>query len=53
MDIISTYQFPNDKVRVCKSDVCIEARGENAKLLVAAFTFALLCIGIAALAKAS
>lgn len=53
MKYISTNQFPTDKVKLCKSNVCIEARGDNAKLLTGAFAFALLCIGIAALAKAS
>ena len=46
-------QFPQDKVKLCKRDVCVEARGDNAKLLAGAFAFALFCIGIAALSKAS
>ena len=43
---------PNDKVRLCKGNLCIEARGENARLLTGVFAIALLCIGIAALSRA-
>jgi hypothetical protein len=42
---------PNDEVRICKGNVCIEARGDNAKMLVGAFAFMLICIGIAAIAS--
>lgn len=53
MNYISTNQFPADKVRVCKKNVCVEARGKNAELIVGALAFAFICWGIAALAKAS
>ena len=42
---------PNDKVRLCKGNLCIEARGENARLLTGVFAIALVCIGIAALSR--
>lgn len=44
--------YNQDKVRVCNDNFCIEASGDNARLLTGAFVFALICIGIAALAKA-
>ena len=53
MNYISTYQAPVDRVKVCNRNVCIEARGDNAKLIANAFAFMLLCIGVAALAKAA
>ena len=41
-----------DEVNVCvNQDTCIQARGQNGQVLVAAFTFVLLCAGIALLAK--
>lgn len=43
---------PQDKVRLCKGNLCIEARGENARILTGVFAFALLCVGLAALSRA-
>ncbi|MDX1939643.1 MAG: hypothetical protein SFU99_03780 [Saprospiraceae bacterium] len=40
-----------NSVKLCKSDLCIEAGGRNAELLVGAFVFVLICVGVAALAK--
>lgn len=40
-----------DKVKVCKGNMCIEARGDNAKLLTLGFVFVLVCVGIAVLAN--
>ena len=40
-------------VKVCKGDLCIETKGQEAKAITAAFTFMLLMIGLAAIAKAS
>jgi hypothetical protein len=53
MNYISTNQFPPDKVKLCKRDVCIEARGDNAKLIVGAIAFAIVCWGFSALIKVS
>lgn len=44
-------QFPVDRVKVCKKDVCVEARGDNAKAIVGALAFMFVCFGIAALAS--
>jgi hypothetical protein len=53
MNNITANQFPIDKVRICKEDICIEARGNNAEMITGALAIALLCIGIAALTKAN
>lgn len=53
MNFVSTYQAQADQVRVCNRNFCIEAKGENAKMIAGAFAFMLVCIGIAALAKAA
>ena len=45
-------KLTQDKVRFCKGNVCLEANGENARLLTGVFTFVLICIGISTLAKA-
>ena len=42
MKSLYNYSQPNDKVRLCKKDVCIEARGQNGQLLVAAFVLLLI-----------
>lgn len=42
---------PNDAVKVCNQNTCIEARGENARAIVAALCFAFVCVGVAALLK--
>jgi len=49
MNKLYIVKKPVDQVRICKGNTCIEARGDNAKLIVAAFTFMLICVGIAAL----
>lgn len=36
------YMYPTDNVRLCKKDVCIEARGQNGQILVAAAVIVLL-----------
>lgn len=51
MKYISTYQFPTDKVKVCKRDFCVEARGRNAELIVGAIVLAFVYIGVATLAR--
>jgi hypothetical protein len=38
-----------ENVKICKSDLCIEAKGKNADILVSAFVFMLICAGITAL----
>ena len=45
MNYISTSQFSTDKVRVCKKDICVEARGRNAELIAGALVFAFICEG--------
>ncbi len=50
---LNKYNVSNrDKVRLCKGNICLEARGENARQLTNAFTLVLICIGLAVLAKA-
>jgi hypothetical protein len=36
------YRPMNDRVRLCKKDVCIEAGGLNGQLMVAAFVILLI-----------
>ena len=45
-------KVPADTVRLCKGNLCIEARGENARIITTVFTVALICVSIAALSKA-
>lgn len=46
-------QLPVDEVVLCDSNNdCIEARGENAKLLIQAVTFALVLYGLSQVVKA-
>lgn len=45
------YNQPTDKVKVCTKNLCVEAAGRNAKQIVGALCFMLICMGIAALAK--
>jgi hypothetical protein len=51
MNKIYFMKNPVDQVRVCNGNTCIEARGDNARILVCAFAFMLVCVGIAALAS--
>jgi hypothetical protein len=43
--------MPADQIKLCKKDICVEARGDNAKLLVAAISLVLLCTGFYYLSK--
>ena len=52
MSNISTYKAQSDIVRMRSMNTYIEARGNNGKLIVCAFVFMLICIGVAALKKA-
>ncbi len=51
MRYLNTYKTPADRVRVCNRNTCIEARGDNAKIIAGAFAIMLVCIGISALAR--
>ena len=42
---------PLDEVKICVGNSCIEARGNNAKLLTAVFAIVLVCVGFAVLAR--
>lgn len=35
MKQIYKYGYPVDKVKLCKKELCIEARGQNGQLLIA------------------
>jgi hypothetical protein len=35
--------MPADQIKICKKDVCVEARGENAKIIVALLSLVMLC----------
>ncbi len=52
MKNLTSNQFPKGKVKLCKNDVCLEASGDFAKVITVALVFTIICIGIAALAKA-
>lgn len=51
MKQLYNYRQPNDTVRLCKKDVCIEARGRNGQLIVVAFVVLLICTGAYYLSK--
>lgn len=51
MSIQKYNSFPQDRVRICKEDICVEARGKNAELIAGAFAFMLVCIAIVAVSK--
>lgn len=45
--------MPTDQVRICTAkSLCIEARGENARALVATIMFLLMCVAFYYLSKA-
>lgn len=52
MKQLYNYRQPNDTVRLCKKDVCIEARGRNGQLIVVALAVLLISTAIYYLAKA-
>jgi hypothetical protein len=35
--------MPADQIKICKKDVCVEARGENARIIVAVLSVVALC----------
>lgn len=43
---------PYDTVKLCRNNICIEAKGENGRLLLLSVCIALILAGIAALANA-
>jgi hypothetical protein len=43
--------MPQDQIRLCKQDTCIEARGENAKTIVQAVSVALFCAALYYISK--
>lgn len=43
--------LPQDQIRLCKQDTCIEARGVNAKAIVAALSLALFCAALYYISK--
>jgi len=49
----TTNQKSTDGVKVCNRNLCIDAKGDNAKLITGAFALMLICFGIAALVKAA
>ena len=40
-----------DAVKVCKKDLCIEAKGKFAEAITLSLVFTFVCVGIAALVK--
>lgn len=38
-----------DAVKVCKKDLCVEAKGKFAEAITFSLVFAFICVGIAAL----
>ena len=44
---------PYNTVKLCKGNVCIQANGENGRLIVIAVCIALILVGLAALVNAS
>jgi hypothetical protein len=49
----SNYVSPANKVKLCRKDLCIEASGQNARMLIAAICFAVIYLGLAALVNAN
>jgi len=47
------YTKPSDTVRLCRRNVCIEAKGQNGKLLVVAVCITLVLIGLSAFINAN
>jgi len=45
------YLQEKDNVKVCKGDLCVEAKGELAEIIAISVAFAFICAGIAALVK--
>jgi hypothetical protein len=43
--------MPTDQIKLCKKDVCIEARGDNAKAITNVVTFTLFCMGLYYISK--
>lgn len=46
-----SLEKPVDQVRICKGNTCIEAKGDNAKLITLGCVFVLLCVGVAVLSR--
>jgi hypothetical protein len=49
--ILKSYN-PYDTVKLCKNNLCIEAKGENGRMLIVAVCIALVLMAIAAIANA-
>ena len=53
MKYMSTYNDQSSGLKICKNDVCIEAYGDNAKIIAFAIAIAIICCGVAALLRAN
>jgi hypothetical protein len=40
-----------DEIRICRQDTCIEARGDNARIIIAAIAIVLICYAILQLSR--
>jgi hypothetical protein len=45
--------MPADQIKLCKKDVCVEARGENARIIVAVLSMVALCVAFYYAAKST
>jgi hypothetical protein len=48
---LKKYKNTQDKVRICKNDVCIETQGWRSNIIIGSVTFFFICLGIAAITK--
>jgi len=48
---LKKYKNTQDKVRICKNDVCIETQGWKSNIIIGSVTFFFICLGIAAITK--
>lgn len=46
------YQQNLNSVKVCKQDLCVEAKGKNAEAIVTAVAFAAVLVGLGAFLRA-
>ena len=43
--------MPQDQIRLCNQDACIEARGENAKTIIGGVSLVLFCAALYYISK--
>lgn len=51
MEKIYHLNYAENEVKVCIGNTCIQARGDNARLISVAFVLLIICVGIAVLSN--